>query len=336
MQKLKMILSSSGSALIASVVFAAVFSIIGIGTVGLIANGSNMLQRNVEVIRTYWANEGAIRLALRYISLLNDPGAINEPFDAMDGFPINEYTPTTDISSNQISEDIYSYNVTAEATINNTNIINHSKCTGITIPSLQKVTWFQIRLGVWWAQKIIYGDYHCNDYIRVRNNMSEEPHVTEITSTSGRIHPNEQYDRPNYPGDYTLGIRREDSYNDNPEPGWFETRFPTYERIGEIEVEEVSPDAPAFNNGYSIILDNSYDQAALKLDNQDVVISKHNSNNNQWEVIDTIAITDITNGIIKFNKPTHVCGTLDGRLTVVTETNNDIILAGDILYEKAS
>ena len=67
----------SGGVFLMSLVFATIFSIIAAGTVKLISYGSEAHGRDVETIRSYWANEAAMQVAYRYLSRLNPLTDIN-------------------------------------------------------------------------------------------------------------------------------------------------------------------------------------------------------------------------------------------------------------------
>lgn len=334
MQKPIIILNFSGSALIAAVAFAAVFSIIAVSTIRLASHSSSMLKRDTEVIRTYWANEAGIRLALRYISQINQPGAINENFIAMGGSPVNGFTPNVTIASIEIGEtgsNIFSYTINSNSNLPNSSITTQNKLEGVSLSTLQKWTYFEDSTGAVWIEMIVNGDYGTNGFILAGSDMDPFPHVTGKTNTAGRINPGYRYDRPYFPNPYKKGIKRaEYDYYDNPPTNWLEKRFPKYEHIGKIDTEPILPNSGSFAGALDI--PNSGWDIAIKIDNTEFDVYKKNYYGNWIADNDLQDVSIESNPMIKTYSKTYVWGTLDGQFTIVSDNGDDIYMGGNITY----
>lgn len=336
MQKPIIIFNSSGSALVAAVAFAAVFSIIAVGTVRLTSHGSDMLKRDTEVIKTYWANEAGIRIALRYISQIDQLGAINEDFTAIDdaGSTVNGFTPNVTIASTATGPNTFSYAVTSNSNLPNSSITVKNNLGGVSLSTMQKWTYFEKNTGAVWIEMVVDGDYHTNGFINAGTDMDATKHVTGQTTTAGRINPGYTFDRPNFPDFYKKGIRRSEyGYYDNLlAENWLETRFPHYKHIGLIDTKPMEPDS--FAGAYNIT--NSGRDIAIKIDGTGLDVFKKNNGGN-WVADNGLQDISIeSNPIIKTYSKTYVWGTLDGRLTIVSDGDEsggyDIYMGGNITY----
>jgi hypothetical protein len=334
MQKLKWIYSNRGSVLVFALVFGIVFSIIGIGTLRLISAGSEMHYRDVEIIKSYWANEGALRLAFRYISRINDLPSGTLEFSVAPALSINGKTPLAKITGIVTNGGAYVYSCSTKVNLSSVGLVNVTVCSSFTVNSMSRYTYFEKQMEqTGWARKIIYGDYHSNGYIRAYDYMTAEAHVTGKATTAGRINPAQQWDRPNYGGEYRMGIRILNSSNGdvnslpNGDNGWLKTRFPDYAHVGTISTDLLEPAASSFDGAYSVT---NNDSIALKLNIASVDIWKKTSGT--WKKSETKTIASIPTGVIKTNRSTYVWGALDGRLTVVTDATFDIVLGGSIIY----
>ena len=330
MQKLKIILNYSGSALVAAVAFAAVFSIIAVGTLRLTFHGSDMLKRDTKVIKTYWANESGIRVALRYISRLDNPGAVNvSDFDFQTGtssLTVNGYTPIVSCATTFPSVGMPSYSLTSESDIEN-KIKNQTDCHGIMIATIQKYTFFgRFTNRNAWVGATVDGNYHTNGYLYVSPSMEPPAHVTGYATAAERLYPNNEFDYPDYPDPYKLGVRIR-GRNEEPTDGWLGIRFPFYEFTQPIDISPLEPDFSKFD-GDTI---NHTNDVAIHLKNNKFDVHKKSGSNWNPYLTDQY-ISNVTNNVLVVNTDAVVWGTLEGRLTIVTNKNNDIIIGGNTVY----
>jgi hypothetical protein len=336
-QKLSRIRSNSGSVLVFALVLGIVFSIIGLGTLRLVGAGSEMHYRDVEIIKSYWANEGALRLAFRYMSRVTSlPAAnINNFIQGVSPvFSLNGKTPDAQIKAILTSSGTYVYSCSTTVSMSNVGLVNVTVCSSFTVNSMSRYTWFEENTSnTQWKGMIIHGDYHSNGYIRADPAMTPEVHVTGQATTSGRITSGSS-DRPNYPSPYDVGFMIVgDNTNSVKDLSWFETRIPDYGITGTIPTDLLAPASASFANAYSIT-NTSNDSIAIKLNGASVDIWKRQ--NKKWNKTLTADVASISNGIIKSSSPTYVWGTLDGRLTIVTDNAKDIIIGSDIQYANSN
>ncbi len=201
----------SGSALVTAVVFAAIFSILGSSTIMIITNGSNLYKRDVDVISTYWANEAAINLTRRWISIQNNLPtlATRATVSIQEGgsdIITNGFTPTATCVGAPPTYTITSNtNISGSIANNSVNVISTS--------NIQKYTFFGKGTNAnAWRGAVINGNYHTNGHLFVDANMDEQAHVTGVTSVS------ELVSRPNYANPYDIGTIIE-GWDDEPENG---------------------------------------------------------------------------------------------------------------------
>jgi Tfp pilus assembly protein PilX len=123
--------ASSGSALIFALVFGVVFSIIGISVMALVSNGSRTLNRDLEIMRNYWAHESALNLACRYISFDDKmlyPNLVDNTYQIT-----SEISPFPQISLNgyllnftsNFSADVYQFAI--EDNVHGTELVKRSE-----------------------------------------------------------------------------------------------------------------------------------------------------------------------------------------------------------------
>jgi hypothetical protein len=91
--------SDGGSALVITLVFSVVFTLLGLSVITIVNNGSSMLRRDIEMTRVYWTNESALNIACRYASLnYSMPDGMDIPiwsgsFMFSAPFVLNHYNP---------------------------------------------------------------------------------------------------------------------------------------------------------------------------------------------------------------------------------------------------
>jgi hypothetical protein len=148
MQKLTRLSSKSGSALLAALVFGMVFAIMIAGTVQMLVTGSDIYIRDIEVIRSYWANEGTQRIAMRYLSRLSSPGSITETnLQISPQVSLNGYQPVISIVSTAVSPGASAYTVISSDTVRGCSFTNKTECRSILVKSMQRYTWFENQTG---------------------------------------------------------------------------------------------------------------------------------------------------------------------------------------------
>ncbi|MBN1131150.1 MAG: hypothetical protein JXA71_19325 [Chitinispirillaceae bacterium] len=346
MQKLNVISTNSGSAIVGAVALGIILSIIGVGTLRLIGSGSELHNQDVEIVKSYWANEGAMRLAFRYISRVNNlptttTGDITDFGSAVTpSLSINGKNCTVSILVSPTNKYTYTYRSTiALPGIGKSSTI---ECNGSTVTNFSRYTRFTLQTSTaYWMSGTTYGDLHTNGYLKPAEMMDPGVHVTGKATTAGRVEPAQTYDRPNYPAPYHIGMQREnDNYNSTVPAGWFESRFPDYEHVGAIDVDVVQPTSPSFATCYAISPNTAmFDSTAIRLNGASISIYYRNKSTFAWSLQETRTIASISKHILKVNNlPTYVYGTIDEQLTIVTTntTKGDIVLGGNILYQNTN
>ena len=339
MQKLTRVPGAAGSTLVFALVFGIVLSIMGITVLRLIENGSNMSRRSIEVIRSYWANEGALRVAYRYITCVSVLPTTNiSPFTTSPAITLNGYTPSVSILALTTTSGIPAYTCSTSTAMTSVGLHNTTVCTSVPINSMQRWAMFEENTSPGWQAMIVNGDYHTNGYIDINDAMSGVAHVTGQASASTRISPTQTYDRPNFSGSFKDGFRvMNGSGGDDlsESASWLATRFPNYAFESSIPTDSITPTSPGFNTADSLHLPVHTDSVAIRLNNANVNIWTHSNSSNSWtQTWPNVSISTITGGIIKSAAPTYVGGTLNGQLTIVTtgSATNDIIVGDTIKY----
>jgi Tfp pilus assembly protein PilX len=341
MPKLIRLHAENGSALVFALVFGIVMSIMGVVGLQLIVGGSSMSRRDIEVIKSFWANEGAMRVSFRYVSCVAAlPTASIAPFTVTPTLVLNGDTPSVSITAIANSNGTYCYSCSTTTSMSDVNLINTTVCDSFSINSMSRYTWFEAQTSsAVWASMVVYGDYHTNGYINASSTMTDLIHVTGKATTSGRIAPNQTVDRANFPTAYQDGfsiLNANGGEVTSEAASWFQARIPDYGTVGTIQTSSISPSSSSFTNATTVATTSSIDSVGIQLTGSNVTV--WNRSSGTWVQGSTMSIANITGGILKTQKPTYVWGTLDGKLTVVSDSAtgqsppNDIIIGGNITY----
>ena len=258
MQKLK---NKSGSALVLAVMFSAVFIIVGTGTMKLISRGNQLHTRDVQVIRSYWANESALRIALRYLTREtphpdNDIGNFNKP-----GFiEVNGYTPNIFIDHVSPGPGVHQYNVTVDTKVKKIN--NTTSASKVTYGAFARYTYFQERDDPrsYWIGMVVNGNYHANQTYHIGPTMTNEIHVTGEATCAGTFDGSAYYPFPYNKGIKVVDLSSWDGYQYTKlvekDLEWFKDRIPEYYTVDPIATKPLAPKEGAFDEGW-IIEDNT-------------------------------------------------------------------------------
>jgi len=322
----------SGSALITSLVMGVVFSIIGVTILRLATMGSDINSRTIETIRSYWANEGALRLALRALTL--DPGENGKPhlFNGTISFgtefTLNGYTcggPSSEtvINISPVCPTCLSYNISVSTQMHgNSRLKNVNRIDSLSLKSYPRYTFFEDTTAeddLLWRNFIVDGDFHSNAFIHVAADCSDTAHVLGEATTAER-NPVAPSAGELYPSPYDLGIKV--TVDDSAKEPWLKRRFPDYAHIGEIETANLSPDefSAAFiqDGGADVIV-------PVAIFFQDGTISFYKKSSGGWtQFYPTVA------PIMKVKADVYVWGHVTGQYTVVADMGKDIYLGGPI------
>jgi len=349
-----MLLENRGSALIMAVVFSATFLIVGTGTLKLISRGNEMFARDVKIVKSYWANEAAIQIAMRYLTRATSHPDYDIPnFNSGGIIDINGYQPAVLIKYIPPSPGKHKYDITATSVVDNMN--NISGISGISFNTISRYSYFEDQPPptVPWIGFVVNGNYGANDNIIVGSSMTNVCHVTGEAFGAGLF--DGSVSPPGYPGEYGKGIKVIDGGGNvvpapDPQLNWFKTRIPNYKPCDKIDISPLKPQPGSFTGGW-VIEDQANFSAAKYTDyfvnfkkesvkiyglqKTSKLISGTSYTYYLWDQIsvDSTLVKTIStnnNGIIKSSKPVHVAGELDGQLTVVS--GMDIYLAGHITY----
>ncbi len=334
MQKLSRWSGENGSALVFALVFGIVLSIMGIVGVQLIGGGSSMSRRDIEIIKSFWANEGALQVGFRYITCVTTlPTASIAPFTVTPNLVLNGDTPNVSISV--VANRSCCYSCSTTTGMSAVSLRNTTVCDSFTVNNLSRYTDFQSTTNTAiWEAMVVHGDYHTNGYIYASSAMTNVVHVTGLATTSGRISPSHTVDRPNYPSPYQDGFDINGVTSETA--SWFQSRMPNYATVGTIQTNVISSNSSDFTNATTVSTSTSIDSVGIQLNGSNVTVWNHSTSTKKWTST-TLAIANITGGVLKTQKPTYVWGTLDGKLTVVSDSAtgsvpNDIIIGGNITY----
>ena len=100
MQKRLYLLSNSGSTILLAVVFGAVFALMAAGTISLAAHGLTSGERDIDIIKAYWANESALNVGSEIVLIRGSPPAALGPLVTVPGnavLRLNGFTPNASI-----------------------------------------------------------------------------------------------------------------------------------------------------------------------------------------------------------------------------------------------
>jgi hypothetical protein len=333
-------MNNKGSTLIGVVVFSTMIIFLCMGFVKFISIGSDRNKRTSDSIKAFWANEAGLNIGFRYLSLAQTGSSIDYTILSLGN--INGLTPSINIVGTEISDPLYSENVTSSCLLPNSGISNISEII-TNFKSMQYWTLFENDTGTaasLWVSKIINGDYHTNGNIRVASFMSGGAHVTGLLTSSRRfLKPPAsltQVDRINYPVVYQNGIARYNSsgalsQTETPPVNWLEERFPNYEFVNKIDVQNVTP-ASFTGTVYNYSTADGFDSVMIVLKNKVFDLRRKSILGKTWQTW-VAGVSILANPIIKTNQIVLVYGTLEGRLTIVT-TRKDIVIIGKILYKE--
>ncbi len=342
MSKLNKVLNKRGSALITALVLSVVFSITGIGTISLISRGNQLHTRDVQIVESYWANEGMRRIALRYLTRAPIPPTTIESFGVTVGgssFSLNGVTPSVRIQDNGASN----YDITVTTQVG--SITQRNSANGITFDNFTRFSWFETGPERYssgnpktrWRGQVVYGNYHANESFMLHSDMTDEIHVTGEATSAGTFDGSHLY-----PGEYGLGIRV-GSYSSPvaKDYNWFQRRMPRYRRVDPIPTGSLTPCSTAFDGGFNIdVAYPGYAQYYIVLDDEGsgrARIWGRTSSSSSWSFRGTQYVNDINHsskGIIKTSKPLYIKGEIENQLTVVSD--DDIYIDGDLTVDGVS
>jgi len=329
-------MNNKGSTLIFFTVFSAMILILCTGFVKFISIDSDRNKRTADSIKSFWANEAGVNVGFRYLSLVQTGGSIDCTILSLGD--VNGLTPSVSIVGTEISDPLYSESILSTCLLPNSTIINSSEII-TNFKSMQYWTLFENDTGTaasLWVSKIINGDYHTNGNVRVASFMGGGAHVTGLLTSARRfLKPPAsltQVDRVNYPVIYQNGITRFDkSASDKPPANWFEERFPNYEFVNKIDVQNVTP-ASFSGTTYNYSIADGFDSVMIVLKNKVFDLRRKSILGKTWQTwVSNVSI--LQNPIVKTNQIVLVYGILEGRLTIVT-TRKDIVIIGKILYKE--
>ncbi len=330
------ILNNRGSVFVMAIVFAGIFSIIGVSTIALISRGNEMHARDVEVIRSYWANEGALRVAMRYLTrtdvfLDHDIANLN----AGNIIDLNGYTPNVHIDMTSTIYGLRAYDIYVKAGINS-NIDNNTVVDGITLSTYNRYTYAQKSMDMLMSDMIIDGYLYSEEMLKLVQDLSNEVHVTEGVECASTFDGTPW----GYPDEYGtgLGVYSGGNLTTQSSQEWFKKRLPYYKTVDPLDMGPLAPSMGTFDDGYDLdLLDpgNIYTDFLIQLKSGgsgevfgwalDTATGM-----STWVSIEEKAITSFDDGKIVTHKPVHVAGVLDGQLTIASYDN--IYIAGNILY----
>lgn len=347
--------NNAGSALVMAVAFSAVFTIAGMGTMQLIRRGNDLHTRDLSVMKSYWANEAGIKLALRYLTRDSSNVTNAEPTDEEENasLSINGYTPAITIADAGTEKNIVVTTAAAGGLRNKTTIESQAEQM-----SYGRYGWFADdntgggMSGAYgeescpWTDMIIHGDAHTNGVVYVGNTMSPKPHVT------GRFTTSSQYSQSDsgmgggddYPAPFDRGISVQDwslnsSSDDDAKRAWLETRFPDYNQISSdintdgLEPQSISGGLPINNGGYDNVRIQFRGDGTVALMGCNGAVDPHDTTDPGWTTFASYTTNEIrTNhgGIIRHNDDLYVDGEVNGQVTVVS--HKDIHIYDDITY----
>jgi hypothetical protein len=329
-------MNNKGSTLIFFTVFSAMILILCTGFVKFISIGSDRNKRTADSIKSFWANEAGVNVGFRYLSLVQTGGSID--YTILSLGDINGITPSISIVGTEISDPLYSESVVSSCLLPNSSITNTSEIV-TNFKSMQYWTLFENDTGTaasLWVSKVINGDYHTNGNVRVASFMGGGAHVTGMLTAARRfLKPPAsltQVDRVNYPVIYQNGIARFDkAANDKPPVEWLEERFPNYQFVEKIDIQNISPSSFT-GTAYNYSTADGFDSVMIVLKNKVFDLRRKSILGKTWQTwVSNVSI--LQNPIVKTNQIVLVYGILEGRLTIVT-TRKDIVIIGKILYKE--
>lgn len=332
MQKRKFSINNCrGSALVMVVVFAIIIAVSSAAVVKLLTGGNEMHYRSTEIVRSFWANEAALNIAYRYISMQGSPIT-----KSLTGTPvmINGYQPSVVITPNGKRQ----YDVEAKDQVKRAPLDNITNVNGLSGINLGWWTLFEAKdmpSNLMWKQMTIQGNYHCNGTVNIASSMEPGRKVSGTFSTSSKHH------EPTFATPWDYGIKITDDtpnyFDEDNSAEFFNSRIPSYKHYSDtVEYKAVLPESlPTATGGF--FYSSRVDYYIAQLNGKDITI-KSTSNDGasfKTEYSGVISHFNTTKGnIIKFGKEVHLKGTLDEQLTIATQSRyeRDIVFAGNVLY----
>lgn len=333
-----------------ALVFGVVLSAMGIATIKIVQGGAEVYNQSIEVTKSYWAAEGALRIALRYLSRTctgvgDVVPTINQTFtitpDVSANGKVNGYTIPAFVCSTKVNGSIKTYNFSTQIPVANTNLANLIRCSGVSASTYQKMTYFVKQpITTPWSEFTVDGNVHVDGYALVSSLMDTSVHITGEFSTSDTTR-NANLGEP-----YNRGIRLSDSASNygssiQQRTAWMQKRLPNKSTVGKIALDPINTNSLV---GYNLpYLTNNAADYRLVLDGNMVHVwagSRYAPIGNFWKVAD-LDINSIPNRTIVVDDNVIVKGTLDGQLTIVQKstpndgnTNNDwdMYIGDNILY----
>ncbi len=365
MKKKWYFLGQFGSTFITALAFAAIFSIIGIGTLRLVSRGGELHRFDVDVVKSYWVNDGAIRLALRYLSKRNEyplpslNGNITSSItgvSSLNGYSFPAVAVSSSINSNNIRQ--YTFSCTTDLS---SGLANFTQYSNVTVTSLNKYACLMDQSPTtWWKESVIQGNFHVNGEVMIHPGMSTGRKVTGAMTT-GTGDAMAYLDAPYNRGIEFDGTRLADygGTTNAEHTTWMRERLPEYSNGTNIVVENTSvlkyftppavpgnPVPPQTNCRYLPELatqtctqwtagectqwKNDMYQIVLRDNIVDVNIGVAG----QWREFREYNLNtpgDVPNNIILAHATTFVHGQLDGRLTIANHSSH-IFIDNDITY----
>ncbi len=347
MQKRNSLLNGTGSALVFALVIGTVFAIMGISALSLMRRGNEMLTRDVEVIKSYWADESALNLGFRYVSrTINPPVADVAPLVLSPALQVNGYLPIINIT---VSGPLV-YSMTAWDTLKGLSVINRSSTSQTAITQFGFYTFFMnddLTDGFFFNE-FWDGNFHSNGKLRIWHDMPLHTpggfHNTGNFTVAGKYFGGAGDDFPNYPVPFRNGMARVNGNTGSeitsaPPAGWLESRFKNYSFTGKIPIDPLMPNTGELATGYNLSPAGSPDVRIrfTGLAATPVEVSQGSGSTRTWAVDPALTLAANTsllsgNHILTVNQHTYVEGTVNGNITITTTSSKSIFISDDIYY----
>ncbi len=326
-----------GSVFLTLLSFSAALGIVLISLSKLGGYSAEINARNVEAIKSYWAGEGALQIAQRYVMrtravsdslmILNTAFEVAASFGSSraDAGRINGYAiPLVTISTQTAGKKTYSFECVAP--VRRANIAHRISLQGVAPLRLNEFTFFSntpLRAPKVWRDLYIDGNYHVNGAVRISTGMAATPHVTGILTTADGT------ERPYLDEPFNVGIDVPDyldwGFTNVERTEELRARVPAHIDVGQIPISGILPE----NFTADLTIAAGCWNVKIVLDGPLFHVFRGN-----WSVgytpDGTYDIRDIPNRIVRVEDDVEIKGVLDGQLTIVTAYNISIV--HNVLY----
>jgi len=300
-----------GLSLVMALVAGMFLSVIGYATVSTVVMDAKIGTRQLQATQAFWLAEGGIELAYRWLQYQDPPPSGTSPFEQYDNVPagVGTYTVTIDPDDGNTSTYLKKYKLTSVGRVGD---VARAIEIEMQVTTFNRYAYLTGNEGgtIWFnTGDLLEGPIHSNDQISI---VGSPVFMGKVTSTASSFNQGNPF-TPDFQDGFQLGVPP--------------VIFPTLQDIVD-NYWSMNNDPP------SLVIDARFGRRSSIEFKPNGTLTYNvwhwHHGHKVYDIHNAVANVDDLNGIIYVKGSTHIKGTLDGVVTVITTDN--IYISDDIVY----